>query len=67
MFKFSFGLPKGADGKDGQDGKDGTNGQNGTDGSDGQDGLSIKLMYAKSSSVNTPPVVNKTNTNPGSA
>ena len=32
MFKFSFGLPKGADGKDGQDGKDGTNGQNGTDG-----------------------------------
>lgn len=49
VFKFSFGLPKGADGKD------------------GQDGLSIKLMYAKSSSVNTPPVVNKTNTNPGSA
>lgn len=67
VFKFSFGLPKGADGKDGQDGKDGTNGQNGTDGSNGQDGLSIKLMYAKSSSVNTPPVVNKTNTNPGSA
>lgn len=67
IFKFSFGLPKGADGKDGQDGKDGTNGQNGTDGSNGQDGLSIKLMYAKSSSVNTPPVVNKTNTNPGSA
>ena len=64
MFKFSFGLPKGADGKDGQDGKDGTNG---TDGSNGEDGLSIKLMYAKSSNVNTPPVVNKTNTNPGSA
>ena len=63
MFKFSFGLPKGADGKDGEDGKDGTNG---TDGSNGEDGLSIKLMYAKSSSVNTPPIVNKTNTNPGS-
>lgn len=60
IFKFSFGLPKGADGKDGKDGKDGT------DGSNGEDGLSIKLMYAKSSSVNTPPVVNKTNTNPGS-
>ncbi len=63
IFKFSFGLPKGADGKDG---KDGTNGQDGANGSDGQDGLSIKLMYAKSSNVNTPPVVNKTNTNPGS-
>lgn len=63
IFKFSFGLPKGADGKDGEDGKDGTNG---TDGSNGEDGLSIKLMYAKSSSVNTPPIVNKTNTNPGS-
>lgn len=60
IFKFSFGLPKGADGKDGKDGT------NGTDGSNGEDGLSIKLMYAKSSSVNTPPVVNKTNTNPGS-
>ena len=44
IFKFSFGLPKGADG------------------SNGEDGLSIKLMYAKSSSVNTPPIVNKTNT-----
>lgn len=66
VFKFSFGLPKGADGKDGENGKDGTNGQDGTNGSDGQDGLSIKLMYAKSSNVNTPPVVNKTNTNPGS-
>lgn len=66
IFKFSFGLPKGADGKDGKDGKDGTNGQDGANGSDGQDGLSIKLMYAKSSNVNTPPVVNKTNTNPGS-
>lgn len=29
VFKFSFGLPKGADGKDGQDGKDGTNGSKG--------------------------------------
>lgn len=64
IFKFSFGLPKGADGKDGENGKDGTNG---TDGSNGEDGLSIKLMYAKSSSVDTPPIVNKTNTNPGSA
>ena len=64
VFKFSFGLPKGADGKDGENGKDGTNG---TDGSNGEDGLSIKLMYAKSSSVDTPPIVNKTNTNPGSA
>lgn len=63
IFKFSFGLPKGADGKDGENGKDGTNG---TDGSNGEDGLGIKLMYAKSGSVNTPPVVNKTNANPGS-
>lgn len=40
MFKFSFGLPKGADGKDGQDGKDGTNG---TDGSNGEDGKTSYL------------------------
>lgn len=32
IFKFSFGLPKGADGKDGKDGKDGTDGSNGEDG-----------------------------------
>lgn len=32
IFKFSFGLPKGADGKDGEDGKDGTDGSNGEDG-----------------------------------
>ena len=38
IFKFSFGLPKGADGKDGKDGKDGTNGTDGKDGKDGKDG-----------------------------
>lgn len=36
IFKFSFGLPKGADGKDGKDGKDGTNGTDGTNGEDGK-------------------------------
>lgn len=36
IFKFSFGLPKGADGKDGEDGKDGTNGTDGTNGEDGK-------------------------------
>lgn len=40
IFKFSFGLPKGADGKDGKDGKDGTNG---TDGSNGEDGKTSYL------------------------
>lgn len=40
IFKFSFGLPKGADGKDGEDGKDGTNG---TDGSNGEDGKTSYL------------------------
>lgn len=32
IFKFSFGLPKGADGKDGKDGTNGTDGTNGEDG-----------------------------------
>lgn len=36
IFKFSFGLPKGADGKDGENGKDGTNGTDGTNGADGK-------------------------------
>lgn len=40
IFKFSFGLPKGADGKDGENGKDGTNG---TDGSNGEDGKTSYL------------------------
>ena len=38
IFKFSFGLPKGADGKDGENGKDGTNGTDGKDGENGKDG-----------------------------
>lgn len=32
IFKFSFGLPKGADGKDGKDGTNGTDGSNGENG-----------------------------------
>ena len=36
VFKFSFGLPKGADGKDGQDGKDGV---------DGLPGIGIEVRY----------------------
>lgn len=40
IFKFSFRLPKGADGKDGENGKDGTNG---TDGSNGEDGKTSYL------------------------
>lgn len=50
----------------GDPGQNGTDGKNGSDGSNGEDGLGIKLMYAKSGSVNTPPVVNKTNANPDS-
>lgn len=42
IFKFSFGLPKGADGKDGKDGKDGTNG---TDGSNGENGSKGQIIY----------------------
>lgn len=41
IFKFSFGLPKGADGKDGKDGKDGTNGTNGLNGENGSKGQII--------------------------
>ena len=41
IFKFSFGLPKGADGKDGEDGKDGTNGTNGLNGENGSKGQII--------------------------
>lgn len=39
IFKFSFGLPKGADGKDGENGKDGTNGV------DGLPGIGIEVRY----------------------
>ena len=42
IFKFSFGLPKGADGKDGENGKDGTNG---TDGSNGENGSKGQIIY----------------------
>lgn len=41
IFKFSFGLPKGADGKDGENGKDGTNGTNGLNGENGSKGQII--------------------------
>lgn len=61
-----IGQATGDPGQNGTDGKNGKDGTNGTDGSNGEDGLGIKLMYAKSGSVNTPPVVNKTNANPGS-
>lgn len=50
IFKFSFGLPKGADGKDGEDGKDGTNG---TDGSNGEDGRTT-YFHIKYSAVANP-------------
>lgn len=71
-FKFSFDLPKGANGTDGKDGEQGPqgppgkDGTDGTNGSDGQDGLSVKVMYAKTSSSTTPPIVVKDNPNPGS-
>lgn len=50
IFKFSFGLPKGADGKDGEDGKDGTNG---TDGSNGEDGKTsyLHIKYSNDGGV----------------
>lgn len=50
IFKFSFGLPKGADGKDGKDGKDGTNG---TDGSNGEDGKTsyLHIKYSNDGGV----------------
>lgn len=50
IFKFSFGLPKGADGKDGENGKDGTNG---TDGSNGEDGKTT-YFHIKYSAVANP-------------
>lgn len=50
IFKFSFGLPKGTDGKDGKDGKDGTNG---TDGSNGEDGKTsyLHIKYSNDGGV----------------
>lgn len=72
IFKFRFGLPKGSDGAPGPEGppgKDGTNGKDGADGKpgvDGSDGTSIKIMYAKTSTPDTPPIVVKDNANPGS-
>lgn len=45
IFKFSFGLPKGADGKDGKDGKDGEDGTDGTNGTDGANGEDGKTSY----------------------
>lgn len=69
VFKFSFDLPKGADGEPGPPGPEGAPGKNGTDGkpgSDGQEGLGIKIMYAKTTSTTIPPVVIKDNINPGS-
>ena len=50
IFKFSFGLPKGANGKDGEDGKDGTNG---TDGSNGEDGKTsyLHIKYSNDGGV----------------
>ena len=50
IFKFSFRLPKGADGKDGKDGKDGTNG---TDGSNGEDGKTsyLHIKYSNDGGV----------------
>lgn len=50
IFKFSFGLPKGADGKDGENGKDGTNG---TDGSNGEDGKTsyLHIKYSNDGGV----------------
>lgn len=72
IFKFRFGLPKGSDGAPGPEGppgKNGTDGKDGVDGrpgSDGSDGTSIKIMYAKTSTADTPPVVVKDNANPGS-
>lgn len=59
IFKFSFGLPKGADGKDGEDGKDGKDGEdgkdgtNGTDGSNGEDGKTsyLHIKYSNDGGV----------------
>lgn len=53
IFKFSFGLPKGADGKDGKDGEDGKDGTNGTDGSNGEDGKTsyLHIKYSNDGGV----------------
>lgn len=50
IFKFSFGLPKGADGKDGEDGKDGTNGIPGTNGEDGKTSY-LHIKYSNDGGV----------------
>lgn len=50
IFKFSFGLPKGADGKDGKDGKDGTNGTDGTNGEDGKTSY-LHIKYSNDGGV----------------
>lgn len=50
IFKFSFGLPKGADGKDGEDGKDGTNGTDGTNGEDGKTSY-LHIKYSNDGGV----------------
>lgn len=72
IFKFRFGLPKGSEGPPGPEGppgKDGTDGKDGADGKpgvDGSDGTSIRMMYSKTSTPDTPPIVVKDNANPGS-
>lgn len=50
IFKFSFGLPKGANGKDGKDGKDGTNGTDGTNGADGKTSY-LHIKYSNDGGV----------------
>lgn len=50
IFKFSFGLPKGADGKDGENGKDGTNGTDGTNGEDGKTSY-LHIKYSNDGGV----------------
>lgn len=50
IFKFSFGLPKGADGKDGKDGKDGTNGTDGSNGADGKTSY-LHIKYSNDGGV----------------
>lgn len=50
IFKFSFGLPKGTDGKDGKDGKDGTNGTDGSNGADGKTSY-LHIKYSNDGGV----------------
>lgn len=66
IFKFRFGLPKGPEGPPGKDGTDGKDGADGKPGVDGSDGTSIRMMYSKTSTPDTPPIVVKDNANPGS-